>query len=206
MTNQLPILTAKMADTSLSICRFKAKIKNEYSYLSNFYPRVANFNSSIPQPEHKEYLFEIDDLRFNSVEQYYQYQKFLIVEPCYAKYMIMIAPTAEVVKMISGKGYYVDYMYKVYKATTTPKTKVFLKKKFSEAVKTFYTKYALDVMRRALYHKFHDNPELHQALVSTYPHPLSEIGRMKKDFWAHTGSDALGLLLMELRLKFMENH
>lgn len=200
MTNQLPTVTKEMVDTSLDTRTFKAKLNNEFRYLSNFYPYVINSgDSKLPQPDHNEYLFEIDGIQFHSVEQYYQYQKYLVIEPCYAEHMILLAGDSALVKKISGKGFYVQFMFDVYKPYK-PKTKVSLKDEFDVRLKQFYTNKAIEVMRKGLEHKF-KNKKLKNALLNTYPYPLSERGRFKKEYWTNTGSNALGILLMELRLK-----
>ncbi len=84
------------------------------------------------------------------------------------------------------------------------KTKKSLQENFDTRLKLFYKNYALQIMRIALHAKFTQNSRLREALISTYPHPLSEIAKTKKDYWAHDiGKNKLGELLMELRLKLI---
>lgn len=75
------------------------------------------------------------------------------------------------------------------------------KKYYKEEIKRWKgSDRSVDIMRRALRFKFSSqNPELLNALVETYPARLSEMGRMKNEFWADTGANMLGLLLEEIR-------
>jgi predicted NAD-dependent protein-ADP-ribosyltransferase YbiA (DUF1768 family) len=62
------------------------------------------------------------------------------------------------------------------------------------------TETSLGYMRDALAYKFSDqNPELEAALLGTGRLVLAELGRTKRDYWAHTGESMLGILLMERR-------
>jgi predicted NAD-dependent protein-ADP-ribosyltransferase YbiA (DUF1768 family) len=190
-------------DSSLEIYRFKSTTNNSHSFMSNFYPDVKNFSSETsPQlAVGTPWLFMMDDLVFRSVEQYYQYKKFLCIDEKYANEIILTCHSAPDVKRFSGKGYYVDYKYK--NNNPLKMTKTALKHKFDVGKSEFFREYALSVMRVGLRAKFTQNPELLNALLNTYPHPLSEIGRMKRDYWAHTGQDMLGKLLMEIRLSLV---
>jgi predicted NAD-dependent protein-ADP-ribosyltransferase YbiA (DUF1768 family) len=202
MNNPNLIMSSDHMDRSLEIYRFKSTVNNSHSFMSNFYPDVKNFSSESPQPSVDRYLCESYDGKvFHSVEQYYQYQKFLYIDEEYAYQMILPSGSASNVKRISGKGYYVDYKYK--NNNPLKMTKTALKHKFDVGKSEFFQHQALSAMRSGLYMKFTQNPELKQALIDTYPHPLSEIGRMKRDYWAHTGQDMLGKLLMEIRLSLV---
>lgn len=189
-------MSSNDTDETHSPIRFKARINNEYTFLSNFYPYVKNFSSSTPQPDEAIYLFQADDMGFHSVEQYYQYKKYLVIDESYANSVIMPTITAEEVKKVSGKGYYVNYQHTKLAGSTT---KASLNRTFDQRKREFISDSGLSVMRAGLYYKFARNSELKAALLATYPRPLSEVGRMKRDYWAHTGQDMLGKLLMELR-------
>jgi predicted NAD-dependent protein-ADP-ribosyltransferase YbiA (DUF1768 family) len=188
--------TAVIETKCQSTILFKAKVNNNFSFLSNFYPHVRNFSPAQPQPSHRTYLFESDDVKFNSVEQHYQYHKFLVIDPAYAKDQIMTATTAVEVKRRSGKGVYVAY---THSRSTHRVTKASLNVKFDKLKTEFFEESALSVMRRGLFLKFDQNPRLKEALLATGDRKLSEIGRMKREYWAHTGEDMLGKLLMEHR-------
>jgi predicted NAD-dependent protein-ADP-ribosyltransferase YbiA (DUF1768 family) len=191
---------APATNISGDLIRFKAKVNNDYSFLSNFYPHVKNFSDHQPQPAKKGVLLTADDLSFAGVEVYYQYQKYLIIDPQYASAMLEPSKchTSIEAKQRGAKGFYIDYVYK-----NTPmrrgRTKAAIKAHHEAGQQEFIKEHALSVMRKGLYCKFSQNPELKKALLNSKQRPLSELGRMKRDFWGHTGQDMLGRLLMELR-------
>lgn len=177
--------------------RFKAGIKNEYSFLSNFYPFVTNAGDvNLPRPAYSSFLFELDGKRWHSVEQWYQYRKYLIIDEEYAHDQILTAKTAPEVKKRAGKGVYVAYFHE----NQSPRvTKASINKRFDEKIQEFVNNHALCVMRVGLHNKFDQNPELREALDKTWPRPLSEIGRMKRDFWSDRGENMLGKMLVQIR-------
>ena len=170
--NEIPHLSSEEVDSTLPVYRFKAKVDNEYSFLSNFYPHVKNFNENSPRPHHTDYLFEAHGRKFNSVEQYYQYNKFLHIDAWYTINRILTAPTAEEVKIRSGKGVYVDYMYDQRKTEGRTTTKARLKEHFDKE-KRYFMEQSLHYMREGLHLKFVLNPQLRAALLATGMHPLS---------------------------------
>lgn len=189
---------ATFDSATLPAIRFKARINNPHSYLSNFFPHVCNFKAGIttPQPVEPRRLFMWGMLQFDSVEQFYQYRKFEYIDGDYASKVIFTHRTAVEVKKSSGKGVYIQWKYERLRAAGRPTTKASIKRDFEEKLKDFPR---LRVMREALFLKFTQNPELKAALLATEDRRLEEQGRMRTEFWSHTGQNMLGRLLMELR-------
>lgn len=173
--------------------RFKANINNEYAFMSNFYPYVkADLN--LPSAD-KEFLFIIDGVGYSSSEDYYMTRKFMVIDPSYISHLRSTSDAKEI-KQRAGKGYYVDWKYR-----NGPKmTKKKLGEDFSAAAERFYKENAMAAMRIALYNKFTQNDDLRLELLKLKGKCIQEQGRMKKDYWAHTGKNMLGRLLMDLIL------
>ena len=212
--NRLPVSSFRLSTHSLSIMfsnsdpdtfdsatlpaiRFKAKINNEYSFLSNFYPDVKNFKEGVtPALASPGRMFMWGMLQFDSVEQLYQHRKFEHIGDGDYAHLIFINREAQAVKKLSGKGFYVQWKYERLASQGRKTTKASIKRDFEEKLKTFPR---LAVMREALFLKFTQNPELKAALLATGDRRLEEQGRMKSEYWSHTGGNFLGRLLMELR-------
>ena len=182
--------------TSLPILTFKARVNNPHSYLSNFYPFVSNFEAiTTPKPDSFSHLFVHPvDGAFLTVEHMYQWNKMSVLDPAYADERIRHAPTALLAKRYASKKAWVDHTY-----VKPGPTKKRLGELFDSKVKIFRQQCMLTTMRCALRLKFEQNAELRAALVGTGAHPLGELGRSRRDFWAKTGENMLGRLLMELR-------
>ncbi len=113
--NSSPVITGKSVDTTL----LPYKFKGEFSYLSNSFPDVENYESSVEikklfDRKKKNFLFTVEGKKFISSEQYYQYKKFLVIEPCYTS-KIMSAVTSQDAKQFGEKEYFVDFLYDLYK-------------------------------------------------------------------------------------------
>ncbi len=177
---------------------FKSTARNEYSFLSNFWPFTKY--SEIAREKYNLHPLSLDYSSvdpstigkiFHSSEHYFQYKKYMIVDPFYAENFIYPSDTAYDAKIKSGKGEYIKWL--------NPKrgTGAEAKREFDRKL-TEFKKCATVIMITALYIKFSE-PNLQKALLSTTGLFIQEQGRMEKDFWAHTGQDALGKILRRLR-------
>ena len=177
------------------VLTFKARVNNPQSYLSNFYPFVKNVEAqTTPKPANQEHLFVHPiDGAFLSVEHMYQWRKMAMIDFEYASSHIRHAATPVLAKQLSSKKKWVDATY------TGARTKKALGREYDDKVLFFRQSCMLTVMRTALRLKFEQNDELKSALLSTKGCALAELGRTKRDFWAKTGSNMLGRLLVELR-------
>lgn len=184
--------------TTLPAIRFKARINNDYTFLSNFFPSVCNFKAGVstPQPVEPRRLLMWGMLQFDSLEQYYQYRKFEYIDGDYASKVIFTCRAAVDVKKASGKGVYIQWKYDHLLAKGQKTSKASIKRDFEEKLKRFPR---LRVMREGLFLKFTQNPELRAALLATGDRRLEEQGRLRSEYWSHTGGNMLGRLLMELR-------
>lgn len=178
--------------------RFKSRFRSGYGYLSNFYPDVADRQREPilgPNPARKDgVLFVCDQkMEWKSSEHYYQYHKYIRLCPALAE-AIRSAPTALAAKQLTSQDGYCKWVIEINGGKKS-------KKYYKEEIKRWKgSDRSVDIMRRALRFKFSSqNPELLNALVETYPARLSEMGRMKNEFWADTGANMLGLLLEEIR-------
>lgn len=189
---------------------FKARYANGYGYLSNFYPNVADLEkparttakphgrparpARVPQPAHRDYLFVDEEGRtWRSTEHYYQWHRYAPHSRALGD-AIRAAPTALAAKQLTSQSGYAAWRRRAHPEDRRSLVALRAELKRWKAADT-----AIDLMRRALRLKFEQNPELRAALEATAPHRLSEYGRSPRDFWAHTGQDMLGRLLMELR-------
>jgi predicted NAD-dependent protein-ADP-ribosyltransferase YbiA (DUF1768 family) len=185
---------------------FKSTRNNEYAFLSNFWPDVQ-----FPQPSVVTYrvstnlnlIFDMDedckDLVFHSSEHYYQYKKFQFIDKWYANNVLYPQKSAVDVKILSGKGKYCEWAYETYGGT-----KISHKREFDTDIQEFIQCSNL-TMLYALYVKFSE-PSLKRALLKTRNISLHEQGRMSTDYWAHTGKDMLGKMLMCLRRYFQTDN
>lgn len=183
-------------DLSLPTLMFKARFDTPTAFLSNFYPHVKHIKTA-PQPANAEYLFQDDKgMKFSSVEHFYQFHKYLLIDPAYAE-RIRDCETALDVKRLAGKGNYVSDKYLNH--NSDKRLKKVIASKFDKKLAVFRDEHSLEVMREGLKYKFTQNPSLKQALLNTGDHPLAEYGQKPSDYWGHTGQSMLGRLLMELR-------
>lgn len=185
------------------IIKFKSKFKSDgHSYLSNFYPFVAHPPEGLKL---KGSFKDKDGKKFKTSEHYFQYHKYLIIDPEYANTVIYDnKKTAFEIKSLAGQGVYVQWKYDKSKAEGIKKTKTSILKEF-KSKKQEWNKKSVDVMKKALYMKFTQNEHLKEKLLSTGDAKLEEIGRYSRDFWANTGQNMLGILLEELRDQFKKN-
>lgn len=177
---------------------FKSTNGNGWGFLSNFWPDVKDIEKGIgPKAGQKAYLFVDDDgKKWHSSEHYFQWHMYHKHSPALAK-AIYAAPTALAVKKLSSQKGYAAFMERLH--PEVERKAAHYKREF-KAWKQEEKKEAINIMKRALAYKFSDqNPEFTHKLLSTGNLHISEQGRTKKDFWAHTGSDMLGKLIMERR-------
>jgi len=186
-------------DELKEIKNFKSTTRNEYSFLSNFFPDVSNID--IYEFKLNVYLFEYKNIKFLSSEHFYQYYRYLMIDSEYSE-IILLAKTSQEVKKLSGKGVYLEYKYEKLKGIKF--TKISVKREY-DSLKLNFNKESLKVMRAGLFLKFNSNEYLKNLLLQTKNFKLGEYGRFKKDFWCVTGENMLGRLLMELRDYFIEN-
>lgn len=172
---------------------FKASRKDEFSFLSNFWPHVmfptiasTKYNLSTADMELK-----IGGKIFFSTEHYFQYKKYMIIDPDYAN-TIYATGNSRTVKFLSGKLKYIDWAKMKY---NTSKAHI---RRFNERMAIFRRTANLEMMI-ALYSKFIMYTKLKDALLSTFGLNIMEQGRMKRDYWAHTGENMLGKMLVHLR-------
>jgi predicted NAD-dependent protein-ADP-ribosyltransferase YbiA (DUF1768 family) len=196
-----PSPTSSTSDTPM--LTFKARVNNKQSHMSNFYPMVRNYSfPGTPKPATSDHLFVHDtDGAFASVEHYYQWCKILIIDPDYARDVIRPASSPRLAKTLASKKAWVDHRYEVVNVSGSKKvTKKALAQLFTDRINSWRVLgHHLMAMRVGLRLKYIQNPELRQALVRTQGAPLGELGRSPWDYWAKTGCNMLGRLLVELR-------
>jgi predicted NAD-dependent protein-ADP-ribosyltransferase YbiA (DUF1768 family) len=175
------------------IIRFKSRLNNEYSFLSKFWPFVdhpAIAQTKFGLPLYASFTYK--GQKYLTSEHFFQFHKFLVIDPLYAP-IILQALDAKQAKILSGKEKYCEW-----KAQQSPAKKVSIKQAFDRLKSIFEAKQD-DVMKTAIFCKFTQIDELKLALLATGNAKMQEQGRKKRDYWAHTGNDRLGQLLMELR-------
>jgi len=185
---------------------FKAGRKDEFTFLSNFWPHVK-----YPEIAANKYKLLVNDLKlhisdkvFFSSEHYFQYKKYLIIDQYYADEIIYKAKNSVDVKMLSGKLKYIEWVTtyplqsSTYLNTKYIRTKASSNRLFDERMNMF-RKTANKEMMIALYNKFTSDIQLKNALLSTVGLNIMEQGRMSRDYWAHTGKNMLGKMLIYLR-------
>ncbi len=159
-----------------------------HSYLSNMFPCVRFHRYGLP----RQAPFADDDgVRFDSVERFYQYHRFLAIDIRYANDVILPAEDAKAVATLSGKRTYEKWWKQQYPGTN---------RKFNFVENDAFDKDA--VMRNGLRMKFGQNPALKIALLSTKDARLEELGRFDGEYWTNKGENRLGELLMDLREEF----
>lgn len=163
----------------------------EGSFLSNYWPFVKfqtlKFDGPMPS-------FSENGVWFNTTEKYYQYQKFMLVDPEYAVVLLGIEDPSDV-KTAAGQDAYSRWRKEQDAASGKKTTLVAAKDHFKKTI-TGFDRDA--VMLQGLRLKFQD-PVLRQALLDTGDRPLSELGRRPTEYWTHCGANKLGELLMQVR-------
>lgn len=184
----------------MSLIKFKSKFKSDgHSYLSNFYPFVKFPPTGL---EKKASFTDDEGVNYLTSEHYYQYHKFLFIDPQYAKTVILPAKDALAAKQAATQTRYIPWKHKQYAQAGKKRTKVSIKTDMKAGLSRFFAGgNGDDTMRKALYYKFTQNPHLLRMLLSTGNSRLEEIGRFGGEYWANTGKNMLGVLLMELRTK-----
>ena len=207
-----PVKGDKMARYDIG---FKARIANGWGFLSNFFPDVADRaekkagkkkpkkgQGPNPSPAHANYLFvDGEGKRWHSSEHYYQYHMYVGRSKILAK-AIYDAPTSLQAKQLTSQAGYAKFM----KEQHGSKSAAFYKREMA-GWKQEHKGDSIRFMTEALAFKFSaQNPELRDALIATGHKHISEVGRMRKDFWAHTGQDMLGKLIMQRRTELSSHH
>jgi len=162
--------------------RFHSYSKSDgHAYLSNMFPCVRFPPARLPATAA---FVSNDGHEFDSVERFYQFQRFLSFDEHYARTVILAADDARAVATASGKRVY-------------GKWKTERKEPLAGEDTGNFDRDA--VMREGLRLKFTQNEKLKQALLDTGEAPLEEIGRFDAEYWTNKGDNRLGQLLMELR-------
>jgi predicted NAD-dependent protein-ADP-ribosyltransferase YbiA (DUF1768 family) len=206
------------------------QVRDGMAWASNFWPDVTPSAQRAAIKEWKvdpkEMLrevagtgIEIDGKRFRTSEHYYQYAKYLHMDPTYAGhiYETCHAKTAPEIKSASSRTAYIKWRMESEKAKRSAEnrgsgknkqvklTKKEIEKDLAQREMKLGVTARLDIMRRALRGKFDRtrHPTLVRALLKTGSAALSEAGGRggKGGFWdgGYGGGDHLGKLLMELR-------
>ncbi len=184
---QLEVL-AELPHVEAATIQFHSFSKSDgHSYLSNMFPCVRFHRHGLPRSA----PFSDDDggREFDSVERFYQFHRFMVIDARYAREVILLAEDAKAVASASGKRTY-EKWWKEHHHGSGKETCVL------EEDDTF-DKDA--VMRKGLRLKFTQNPALLEALLATKDAQLEEIGRFDGEYWTNKGQNRLGQLLMELR-------
>lgn len=185
---------------------FKSNKKN-YNFLSNFYPYTKYNNLPFNS-------FIIHNLKFNSVEHYYQYIKIRYIAKKYVEFSdilyiyaknIINTKNALDVKKMSSKIALSNFLYSNIKIKITKKN---ILEKLSHIIIDWNYTYSVKFMKIGLEAKFNINvnPELCLELISTGNKKLGESGGRSKNKWDINGKNILGRLLMEIRENLKEVH
>ncbi len=183
---------------------FKSTRRNQWSFLSNFWPHVYSpelvaeaFN--VRSDDHLMLRFRISSSfkkrRFKTSEHFYQYVKFKVIDPKYAE-LIYNADTSLEAKQLSGKGTYINSWWK--NSSKKRGTKKKKQEKFDRLHERFHDRYRDLAMLYALLMKFSRSGSLKRALFASGERILQEQGRFKS-YWAVPGDNALGRMLMVVR-------
>ena len=105
----------KRSKTTILPGRFKGKFDTPYNFLSNLWPDVNTTRGGEAARQFglikPTYSIEIGGRMFNSVEHYYQYQQYMLIDPVYAETVIMAEQNALGVKQKSGQGAYLSWLF-----------------------------------------------------------------------------------------------
>lgn len=137
---------------------------------------------------------KFDGRKFYTTEAAYQYAKYMVVDPVYAREVIEPLGAAGIAgvdaKLASGKGKYLEWARARYANLTQAE----LGRRFDEAKRRWDNEHSVGVMYNLLDQKFEAEPLYARILVLLDAYNLCprEQGRMKRDYWCHTGRDTLG--------------
>lgn len=109
--------------------------------------------------------FEHDGIWFNSVEQFYKYHKYLVIDPWFAK-LILVMPDPETIKKATRKHNYIEFRHQSRKATPRPVGKAHIKSEY-ERLRTEFALTKYFVMRAGIYLKFMCGDKLRRELIAT---------------------------------------
>jgi predicted NAD-dependent protein-ADP-ribosyltransferase YbiA (DUF1768 family) len=179
------------------------RVEDGGAFLSNFWPDVSAAAAAsavrLWDVDLKEGSFLLEKERWLTVESWYQTQKFVHIDPDYADVLRGIKNAKEV-KQAATKKAYIEWLRpeRGHKAEQ--------EREFSAKLDELKGEALDEIMSEGLAAKFTQNPSLTVALLKTSDRFLAEQGRKSTDYWAVTGENRLGQLLMDLRQELQDSN